>query len=203
MITATYSGDSYSAAATSNTLSVSIEDFSASPSASSATIRAGQSATFNLTVTSLGGFNNAVAFTCSGVPLYASCTFSPTTVTPPANGSASVQMTVTTAGTAAALATPMHHGPETYFAFAILGFGSLVGVLFMPLQWKRKRGFCFLGAWVMLLTIVVGCGGGSASNPPPPPVTPSGTSAVTVTMTSNVGGVTLTHTLQVNVTVTP
>jgi hypothetical protein len=97
----------------------------------------------------------------------------------------------------------MHHGPETYFAFAILGFGSLVGVLFMPLHWKRKRGFCFLGAWVMLLTIVVGCGGGSASNPPPPPVTPSGTSAVTVTMTSNVGGVTLTHTLQVNVTVTP
>jgi hypothetical protein len=202
MITATYSGDSYSAAATSNALSVSIEDFSASPSASSATIRAGQSATFNLTVTSVGGFNNAVIFACSGVPPYAGCTFSPTSATPPANGSASVQMTVTTAGTAAALATPMHHGPETYFAFAILGFGGLVGILFMPVHWKRKRGFCFLGAYVMWLTIVVGCGGGG-SNTPPPPVTPAGTSAVTVTMTSNVGGVTLTHTLQVNVTVTP
>ena len=206
MITATYSGDGYSAAATSNALSVSIEDFSASPSASSATIRAGQSATFNLTVTSLGGFNNAVTFTCSGVPPYASCTFSPTSVTPPANGSASVQMTVTTTGTAAALANPMHRGPETYFAFAILGFGGLVGILLMPMHAKRKRRLCLLGACVMLLTIVVGCGGcggGSASNTPPPPVTPAGTSAVTVTMTSNVGGVALTHTMQVNVTVTP
>lgn len=204
-ITASYGGDSYSAAATSNAVSVSVEDFSASPTPTSATVRAGQSATFNLAVASLGGFNNAITFACSGVPQYATCTFNPSSVTPPANGSASVQMTVTTAGTASAMASPMHRGPEIYSAFAILGFGGLLGLVFVPAQWKRKQHLCFMGGCAVLLTILIGCGGGggSASSTPPPPITPAGTSVVTITMTSNGGGVTLTHSVQVNLTVTP
>jgi hypothetical protein len=205
MITATYGGDTYSAAATSTGVSVSIVDFSASPSPLSATVRAGQSATFNLTVASLGGLNNAVSFACSGVPLYATCTFNPTGVTPPVNGSASAQMIVTTAGTAVALANPIHRGPETYSAFAILGFGGFVGIVLVPAQRKRKRSLLFLGVCLVLLTIPVGCGGGggSGSSTPPAPITPAGTSTVTITMTSNVGSVTLTHSVQVNLTVTP
>ena len=204
-ITATYGGDNYSAAAKSNSVSVSVEDFSANSSASSATIRAGQSATFNLNVTSLGGLNSAVTFACSGLPLYATCSFSPTSVTPPANGSASVQMTVTTAGTAVALADPLGGGPGKYFAFVILSFGGLVGILFVPTRCQRTRRLCFVGGCLILLTVLVACGGGggSGSNTPPPPITPAGTSTVTVAMTSNAGGVTLTHSLQVNVTVTP
>ncbi len=162
-ITATYGGDSYSAAATSNGVSVSVANFSASPSPTSAMIRAGQSATFNLAVTSLGGFNNAVTFTCSGVPLYATCNFNPTSVTPPANGSATVQLTITTAGTAAALANPMHRGREIYSAFAILGFGGLVCIMFVSAQWKRGWSLCVLGECLLLMTILVGCGGGGAA----------------------------------------
>jgi len=205
-ITANYGGDTYSAPATSNAVFVSVENFSASSSALSATIRAGQSATFNLTVTSLGGFNNTITFTCSGVPLHATCTFSPANATPAANGSTSVQMTVTTAGTAAALARPTHRGPARYVAFAAFSFGALVGLVFVPARRKRKRNLCFLGACLMLLSMLVACGGsggGSGSNTPPPQVTPPGTSSITVTMTSNVSGATVMHSMQVNVTVTP
>ena len=204
-ITATYAGDNYSAATKSNAVSVTVADFSANPSASSATIRAGQSATLNLNVTSLGGFNSAVTFACSGLPLYATCTFSPASVTPSANASASVQMTITTAGTAVALANPMSGGPVKYFAFAILSFGGLVGIAFVPARRKRQRRLCFVGGCLMLPVILAGCGGGggSGSNTPPPQVTPAGTSAVSISMTSSINGVSVTHSIQVNLTVTP
>jgi hypothetical protein len=67
-------------------------DFSLSGSPSSATINAGQIASYTVTVSSLGSaFNSSIALSCSGLPALSSCSFSPAAVTP---GSTSVQSTL-------------------------------------------------------------------------------------------------------------
>ena len=59
-------------------------DFSVSCSPSTFSIAQGGSAPSTCTVTSTNGFANAVALACSGLPSGASCSFAPTSVTPPA-----------------------------------------------------------------------------------------------------------------------
>lgn len=57
-----------------------ITDFSVSAATSSATITAGQTATYSLSLSPLGGFNQSVNLTCSGAPAAATCTVTPSTV---------------------------------------------------------------------------------------------------------------------------
>ncbi len=76
-------------------------DFSVACSPSSLSAAQGGSASSTCTVTSTGGFNAAVSLSCSGLPSGASCTFSPASVTPPANGSGNSALTVTVAGSTA------------------------------------------------------------------------------------------------------
>jgi hypothetical protein len=57
-----------------------ITDFSVSAATSSATITAGQTATYSLSLSPLGGFNQSVNLTCSGAPAAASCTVTPSPV---------------------------------------------------------------------------------------------------------------------------
>ena len=47
----------------------------------SATVSAGQSATYTLAVGGQGGFNQTVSFTCTGAPSKSTCTVSPSTLT--------------------------------------------------------------------------------------------------------------------------
>jgi hypothetical protein len=72
--------------------------FSVSAAPASASVKHGQSAKFTTTVNPVGGaFSSAVALSCSGLPGKAACSFSPSGVTPGANGATSV-MTVSTSG---------------------------------------------------------------------------------------------------------
>lgn len=71
-------------------------DFGISVTPSSATVPRGGSSRFSVSLTPLGGaFSNAVALSCSGLPVASSCTFSPVSVTPGSSGASSV-MTLTT-----------------------------------------------------------------------------------------------------------
>jgi hypothetical protein len=70
-------------------------DFSVSCSPSSLSIAQGGSGGSTCTVTSTGGFSSAVGLSCTGLPSGASCAFSPSSVTPPANGSTTSALTVT------------------------------------------------------------------------------------------------------------
>jgi parallel beta-helix repeat protein len=73
-------------------------DFSIAASPASASVKHGQSVKFTVTVNPLGGsFSSAVALSCSGLPSGASCTFSPSSLTPGERGATSV-MTVSTVG---------------------------------------------------------------------------------------------------------
>ena len=71
-------------------------DFSASSPTSSLTIFSGQSGTATITVVPKNNFSGTVSFTCSGLPSGSTCSFSPTTVTPP--GTTQTTATIQTGG---------------------------------------------------------------------------------------------------------
>ncbi len=84
------------------------------------TIASGQSASYNFSVTPVGGsFPNAVSLSCSGLPALTQCSFSPNPVTP-GSSAAAVTMTIsTTANSALQRRAALLYGPSL-FAFGIL-----------------------------------------------------------------------------------
>ena len=80
-------------------------DYNVSASPSSGTITAGQQANFTVSAAPANGFNQTVTWSCTGAPVGASCTVSPSSVT--LDGSNAAQATVTLTTTARGLATPM------------------------------------------------------------------------------------------------
>ena len=155
----------------------------------SATVKAGSSATYNLQINPTGGFTGSVSFTCTGAPAQATCNPpSPVTV----SGTAAVPFTVTVATTAASLAPPLFWRipgarvpvwPVAFLLLILLVLVSSRGRLLapkwrIPLLWSAAL---FLGAFSLL----AGCGGGnnySGSNKNPG--TPVGTYKLTLTGTS-------------------
>ena len=95
-LTASYAGDGKFGDSTSATVTITIAnaDFSFAASPATATVIAGQSTQFMLTVTPAGGFANNVTFSCSPITGI-TCAFNPATVTP-VNGAANTTLTVTT-----------------------------------------------------------------------------------------------------------
>ncbi|MFI5303586.1 MAG: beta strand repeat-containing protein [Nitrospiria bacterium] len=81
------------------TVSLVIQDFSLALSPSSITTYAGNSTTSTVTVTSLNGYNSAVALSCSTNNVSIGCSLNPVSVTPAANGSATAVLSVTTLST--------------------------------------------------------------------------------------------------------
>jgi hypothetical protein len=68
-------------------------------SPTSQSVARGQSTGFTVSITSIGGYAGAVTLSSKGLPTGSSATFSPGSVTPKADGSASSTMTVTTSAT--------------------------------------------------------------------------------------------------------
>lgn len=82
-------------------------DYSVSASPASFSIKAGQTATYTVSVSALGGsFPNAVSFACAGLPAGASCSFSPASVAPGAGVASSALSLVTSNGAHGIKKTP-------------------------------------------------------------------------------------------------
>lgn len=186
-ITSFYPGDINYASSTSNPVIITVvggapPDYSVNIPNGSATITAGQPATYNISVTPQGGFTGTISFACTGLPAASSCGFNPPTLTP--NGSAaSTTLTVSTTARSAASARPLNG--TTLAALASIGF---LGIVFLGSASRRKRSVrmaCMLLMLVATVLAIASCGGGSTP-PPPPPVTgtPAGTFSVTVSATS-------------------
>ncbi len=75
-------------------------DFGVAASPSSVSVQQGASANTTITVTSTNSFNSAVSLSASGLPSGVTASFSPSSVTPPANGSATSTLTFTASATA-------------------------------------------------------------------------------------------------------
>jgi hypothetical protein len=186
-------------------LSGSGEDFSMAPSgASSATVSPGGSATYTVSVTPNGGFNQTVELSCSGAPSGSTCSVSPSSVVLNGTGSSNVKVTVTTLGASAAFARPT--GARTLRgALALWALpGTLTLTMLIGIRRNRSRkvrsrcwrGLALLGI-VSLGISMPACGGGGSGGG----VTPPGTYNLAVTGNFTSGATTLNRSTELRLTV--
>ena len=193
-LTASYASDGKFGDSTSAPITITIAnaDFSFAASPATATVTAGQSTQFMLTVTPAGGFANNVTFSCSPITGI-TCAFNPATVTP-VNGAANTTLTVTTSASVSHFGLVM---PNLITLCALLTALALLDLLMRcggNLRTARARLLtATAGAAIVALGLVMsGCGGSGSSAQ-----SNRGTASIMVSAQSG----TLSHTTIVRVTV--
>ena len=160
-----------------------------------ATIKAGQTASYNLQITPSNGFSGTVALTCAGAPMSATCSVSPASVA--VSGATASAFVVSLANTSNVHVIPFVHVPGIP-RFPVV-FGALVLLYLLASMLIARSGLASkrlvrvaapvsLAVFTAIWLVISGCGGGAA----PPTNT-------TLTITGTSSGVT--RTLPVNVTV--
>lgn len=161
---------------------ITVSDFMIAASPSSGTIVAGQSFSSTLTATALlANYNAGVTLACGNLPLGASCSFSPNSLSSVPLSGAIISFTFNTAPRNNA----KMNAPEGVEASPLVALWlSLPGLLALVMfggRGKRQR-VRLLFLWlpvVVLMTLLAGCGGSENL----PTGTPAGTHTVTVTAT--------------------
>jgi hypothetical protein len=100
-ITITGTSGSLTATTTVTLTVTAAPTFTVSANPNTLTIVQGTNGTSTITVTSLNGFNSSTTLSASGLPSGVTAGFVPSSVTPPANGTATSTLTLTASGTAA------------------------------------------------------------------------------------------------------
>lgn len=175
-------------------------DFAVSPGASTASVAAGQSASFQITLTGAGGFSGNVALACAvtrsfGLPEPTiTCTTSPATAMVSGTTPVPVIINVRTTARSLLLLPPQHRIPPLYFLLLAFGLWAMRSALarHLQLQWSGRA----LNAAVLLVVLagaLAACGGSHQES--------SGTAAgnYTVTVTANSGAATRTILLSLSV----
>ena len=160
----------------------------------SATVIAGTSASYDLTLAGRNGYNGTITFACpSGLPTGAACSFSPSSVVAQGNLPFSTTLTITTTAATTARLRQRHAStiPPTYLAL-LSGLG-LFGLVFAGFGKKarQRRVAVLLGVMLLLMAVtLVGCGndcdGDDSTCAKGSTGTPAGTYTVTVTSTGTV-----------------
>jgi len=160
-ITAVYSGNSQVQGTTSSELTESVVyfvgGFSIQSTPTTATVTAGQSATFQLAIMASGGFSAPLSFSCSGLPAQATCVFSPSTLS---MGQGQVALSIHTVGSTQSAS--LSHSPSLTTTGATAILAGLV-FCFLPSSSRRKRfvSFLVLAIFGFVTLITTSCGGGS------------------------------------------
>ena len=151
--------------------------------ATTATVTAGQTATYNLSIAATPGAAGTATLTCSGIPANATCTVSPSSLNLSSSANASFTVTVNTQVVRTASLT--FEGVK----LASIGFAFLAPVALL-LTKRRRVSYCVRACALLLACMPVialtGCGGGGST---PPPVqqtftTAPGTYTLTVSATT-------------------
>lgn len=167
-----------------------LPSFGISASPASATVTRGGSATYTFTVTPANGFNQAVSFSCSGLPAFAQCSFNPPSLVPAGSPVTSV-LTITTSApsNAPSNANLLPSIPGRNVPLYASLFGATLGMIGLTFVGRRRlrpqtvKRLVVVGG-VGLLMALTSCGGGNVVTPQPQTGTPKGTSQVTVTASS-------------------
>lgn len=189
-IDAVYSGDTEHSASTSQTVSISgvSSGFTVTVVPATVTIPASQNATVTVTLTSNGNFADTIGLGCASLPAVVNCHFAAVSLTLPAGGTISTQLTIDTNNPLSGGASAMNQRAET-------GKFSLAG-LFLPLSlgfgcifWRmRRRDVRFLTTVLILVLsvaafVATGCSGFSQATAAP------GTYVIQVTGTGTTSNV--------------
>ena len=158
-------------------------DFTVTAQAS-VTVPRRSSQMFNVTVTPVSGFNQAVALTCTGAPTNTTCALNPTSVTPDGTNPITSQVTVTSMSLLPSV--PKQPLPPSNRQIVLFAMG--LALLAMVFAARRLRTRIGLAGAMLLVFAVAGCGG---SNPKPV--------MGTLTLTGTVG--TVSHSATVALTV--
>jgi hypothetical protein len=154
-------------------------DFSLASPTNSATVQAGNAATYTVNVAPVGGiFSNAVTLTCSGAPANAACSISPSSVTPGSNTVAAT-VTIRTAASSSAAIRPKRQQPM--LAMWLSGLG-LFGILLTGSKRGRNQraALLLLALLIAPMLFMSACAGGTGIAPQTTNVAP-GTYQMTVT----------------------
>jgi hypothetical protein len=167
---------------------------------SSATVAAGNAATITISVNSSSGLSQPITLGCSGLPVAASCSFSPSTLTPSSIGQLTSTLTISTGlRTQVPLRIPGNSPLAPGFRGIPMSWllcGIAISALISMASLKGLRARTALGASVVLAVLLAACSGGGGT-PGVPAGTPAGNSQVTVTAVSGSISRTATVSLQV------
>jgi hypothetical protein len=155
-------------------------DFSLSLNPTSATISAGQAATYTLTVAPSSGFNQTVSLSCSGFPAASTCVITPPSITLDGTNSATatviVQTTVRAAAALGGISPPVTGTALAWLAacwvtclLVCLTLGSLDRA---SGQRPGRAASAALGLLAVSLFCSNSCGGGTGTTSVPPPSSP-------------------------------
>lgn len=214
-VVAIYDGSPNFATSTSparplDSVTSALPDYTITPSATTLAIKAGQYGTISINLTPEHGFNQIVSYSCSGLPLATTCTFTPqqaivdgkdTVVT-----TLNVQTTAITGGKAQMGPVPIApSGNRPFYAIVLPGVLALVG---LGAARRRLPGLRMISLAVLLAVSGLGLGACSAQYSyyhHPPTVnkgTPLGLTTVRVYATSGGGNVAVVKFFDVALTVT-
>jgi hypothetical protein len=155
----------------------------------SSIISAGQTATYDLQISPVSGFNGTVALTCGGAPTPSTCAVSPTSAPP--NGLSSYAFTVTVNNTANALTLPLLEPPNVPQLPIRFGIPFVHVLALFLLAWvgiygrqTKRLAIPALALLILSLGYLSGCGGGGGGGPIVKPPTNA-----TITVQGTSGGV--------------
>lgn len=184
--------------------SATAPDFSISAAPQSATLAAGQSTGFTLSVSASGGFSQSVTFACSGLPAGATCSFSPPSVTPTASSPGTAKLTLATlsrsGGTLVRFPAPAL--PLSYETALRISVIALLLCLYKMKSSTRIASHARLATSFAVIVLLVGgsltgCANSTSMQVTGGGGTPAGTYTISVTASSG----NLTHQLSVSITV--
>jgi hypothetical protein len=185
---------------------LNVFDFTITPNPNAQTVKAGQAATYTLTVTPAGlsVFPQPVMFApCSPLPSFSSCSFNPSQISS-GSGNGAVTLTVSTTASVASRRSPVGRSHETWFCAALLPMTLMLSCA-TP---RRRRHLVYgvaTGVLLLLTALQPACGGGltggSSVSPPPQAGTSPGTYLVIVNASEGSGGQQLQHSVTVTLTV--
>jgi subtilase family serine protease len=182
-ITATYEGDITDATSTSPAVDVTVA-LAYTLSGTDMSVTQGNPGTSTITVVPASGFTTAINFTCSDPAAKSTCSFNPTSITPP--GTTTTTLTVTTTAATAQLHMPFDHAGRLFYAVLLPGFLGIVLTM-------RSRKPAARGLRLLSFIVVLGCstlllpacgGGGGGGGGGGNPGTPKGQYTITVTATA-------------------
>lgn len=173
------------------TLSGTGADFAISASPGSASVNAGGTASYDISLTSLGGFQQAVTLTCTGAPLAAICGVTPASVTlTPTGATARVVVLTLNRATVAPRSGPRGIYPPSgrwlqspWWAW-LLALLALMAMSRAAIRSAGKSAWLGLSAIMLLAMLWASCGGGGGGGPSGTVGTPAGNYTLTFTATS-------------------